>query len=94
MAALRIGIMGFGRIGRQLYKLAAGDSRFEVVAISDIGKPQILAHLLDVTMGHTGEVQLEGNCLVNGAQRTRNKQTLTIELSLRARGQPPPQLWR
>ena len=71
MAALRIGIMGFGRIGRQLYKLAAGDSRFEVVAISDIGKPQILAHLLDVTMGHTGEVQLEGNCLVNGAQRTR-----------------------
>jgi len=71
MTAIRIGIMGFGLIGRQLYKLAAGDSRFEVVAISDIGQPEILTHLLDVTMGHTGEVQLHRNCLVNGDQRTR-----------------------
>ena len=68
---IRIGIMGFGRIGRQLYKLAAHDSRFEVVAISDIGQPEILTHLLDVTMGHTGEVKLQRNALVNGEQRTR-----------------------
>lgn len=71
MSAIRIGIMGFGRIGRQLYKLAASDSRFEVVAIADIGQPEILEHLLDVTMGHTGEVELQGNYLVSSSQRTR-----------------------
>jgi len=71
MTPIRLGIMGFGRIGRQLYKLASSDSRFEVVAISDIGQPEILTHLLDVTMGHTGEVQLHRNCLVNGEQQTR-----------------------
>ena len=71
MSALRIGIMGFGRIGRQLYRLAASDARFEVVAISDIGRPEILAHLLDVTMGHTGEITLVGNYLVGNGQRTR-----------------------
>jgi len=71
MSAIRLGIMGFGRIGRQLYKLAASDNRFEVVAIADIGKPEILAHLLDVTMGHTGEVQLRGNYLIKNGARTR-----------------------
>ncbi len=44
MNPIRIGIMGFGRIGRQLYKLAASDDRFEVVAVSDIGQPEILTH--------------------------------------------------
>ncbi len=71
MSALRIGIMGFGGIGRTLYKLALSDDRFDVVAVADIGRPEILEHLLDVTMGHTGEVELQGNYLVSGAKRTR-----------------------
>ena len=71
MSSIRIGIMGFGGIGRQLYKLAASDNRFDVVAIADIGQPEILEHLLDVTMGHSGEVQLEGNYLVSANQKTR-----------------------
>ena len=71
MNAIRIGIMGFGGIGRQLYKLALSDDRFDVVAVADIGRPEILEHLLDVTMGHTGEVELQGNYLVSGAKRTR-----------------------
>ncbi|MFT5210995.1 MAG: glyceraldehyde 3-phosphate dehydrogenase [Flavobacterium sp.] len=71
MSTVRIGMMGFGQIGRQLYKLALQDERFEVVAISDIGRPEILQHLLDVTMGHTGEVQLVDNYLVSATQRTR-----------------------
>ena len=71
MSSVRIGMMGFGQIGRQLYKLALQDARFEVVAISDIGRPEILQHLLDVTMGHTGEVQLIDNYLVSENQRTR-----------------------
>ena len=71
MDTIRIGMMGFGQIGRHLYKLALQDERFEVVAISDIGRPEILQHLLDVTMGHTGEVQLKDNYLVSDNQRTR-----------------------
>lgn len=69
--AIRIGIMGFGHIGRQLYKLCSDDDRFDVVAVSDIGRPDILCHLLDVTMGHTGEIRLEGNYLVGKHARTR-----------------------
>jgi len=38
MNAIRIGIMGFGGIGRQLYKLASSDDRFDVVAVADIGR--------------------------------------------------------
>jgi len=71
MNPIRIGIMGFGGIGRQIYKLAASDSRFDVVAVADIGQPEILEHLLDVTMGHTGEVELQGNYLVGPSDRTR-----------------------
>ena len=37
MQPIRVGIMGFGRVGRQLYQLALQDDRFDVVAVSDIG---------------------------------------------------------
>lgn len=68
---LRIGLMGFGRIGRQLYQLALLDERFQVVAISDIGRPEILHHLLTRAMGHGSPVTLEGNYLVSGRVRAR-----------------------
>lgn len=68
---VRIGLMGFGRIGRQIYQLAMKDDQLDVVVISDIGDPQILCHLLDVTLGHTDEIRLEGNYLVGDNLRTR-----------------------
>ena len=71
MRKLRIGMMGLGKIGRQIYTLAMDDDCFEIVAISDIGQPEILAHLLDVELGQTGEVSLEGNYLVSNGLRTR-----------------------
>ena len=71
MGVIRIGMMGFGQIGRQLYKLALLDERYEVVAISDIGQPEILHHLFDRTMGTAGAIQLEDNYLVSEAGRTR-----------------------
>ena len=70
-SGIRIGLMGLGQIGRQLYKLTLQDKRYDVVAISDIGQPQILHHLLDKTMGQSGEVRLEGNYLVSDYGRTR-----------------------
>ena len=72
MKQIRMGIMGFGRIGRQLYRLAQDQDRFEVVAVSDIGRPEILHHLLTKTLRRKERVTLEGNYLVGeGGNRTR-----------------------
>jgi len=61
---LRLGIMGFGRIGRQLYRLACQSDDVTVVAISDIGRPEILHHLLTRAAARGLDVALEGNYLV------------------------------
>ena len=71
MDKIRIGMMGFGRVGRQIYEVAKGDERFDIVAISDIGQPKILHHLLQKTMTSSTQVKLEGNYLVDGTARTR-----------------------
>lgn len=53
--AVRIGINGFGRIGRQVLKAIVGeyDENLEVVAVNDLTSPHTLAHLLkyDSTYG-------------------------------------------
>src|SRR4026207_1323911 len=44
----RIGINGFGRIGRQVYRVIREryDQQIDVVAVNDIGRIKIMAHLL------------------------------------------------
>lgn len=71
MNKLKVGIMGFGRIGRQLYRLALDDDQFEVVAISDIGRPEILHHLLTKTTPCETNIVLDGNFLVSDSGKTR-----------------------
>ena len=44
--ATKIGINGFGRIGRNVYKLLREESGLEVVAINDLTDAKTLAHLL------------------------------------------------
>jgi glyceraldehyde 3-phosphate dehydrogenase (phosphorylating) len=44
--AIKIGINGFGRIGRNVLRTAIGDSNFEFVAVNDLTDPKTLAHLL------------------------------------------------
>jgi len=46
--AITIGINGFGRIGRQVYKAIRDhyDDTIDVVAINDIGNIKIMTHLL------------------------------------------------
>lgn len=44
--AIKVGINGFGRIGRMVYRAMAKDSDFDVVAVNDLGKPETMAHLL------------------------------------------------
>jgi glyceraldehyde 3-phosphate dehydrogenase len=42
----KVGINGFGRIGRNIYRAALGDPAIEIVAVNDITDPKTLAHLL------------------------------------------------
>ncbi len=46
MAAIRLGLMGFGRIGRNVFRLLHGKTELEVVAIADIADPAALTYLL------------------------------------------------
>lgn len=46
MDTIKVGINGFGRIGRQAFKLALEKPELEVVGINDLTSPDVLAHLL------------------------------------------------
>jgi len=43
---VKVGINGFGRIGRNIFRGALGDPSIEIVAINDITDAKMLAHLL------------------------------------------------
>lgn len=75
MAAVRVGINGFGRIGRIAFRaMAARPSEFEVVAINDLGKPESLAMLLkyDSVQGRfPGSVSHEGDALIVNGKKVK-----------------------
>jgi len=50
--AIRIGINGFGRIGRLVFRVAWDDPAVEVVAVNDLTDPKTLAHLLKYDSVH------------------------------------------
>ena len=45
MKKIKIGINGFGRIGRQLTKLILDNNNLEIVAINDLSDSKTSAHL-------------------------------------------------
>ena len=75
MAVVRVGINGFGRIGRITFRaLASRPEEFEVVAINDLGDPKALAMLLkyDSVQGRfPGSVSVDGSDLENVPGRCR-----------------------
>ncbi len=69
--AVKVGINGFGRIGRMVFRAAVQDfPDIEVVAINDLLEPEYLAYMLKHDSVHgrfKGEVSVSGNNLqVNG----------------------------
>jgi glyceraldehyde 3-phosphate dehydrogenase (phosphorylating) len=69
--AIKIGINGFGRIGRMVFRAAAKDfPEIEVVAINDLLEPDYLAYMLKHDSVHgrfNGDVKVDGtNLIVNG----------------------------
>jgi glyceraldehyde 3-phosphate dehydrogenase len=66
----KIGINGFGRIGRLAFRAAVGRKDVEVVGINDLVEPDYMAYMLkyDSTHGRfEGTVEVkDGNLIVNG----------------------------
>ena len=63
----RIGINGFGRIGRMVFRLAINQDDIEIVAINDLLDINHLAYLLKYDSVHgkfNGDVLIEGNSLI------------------------------
>ena len=71
--AIKVGINGFGRIGRMAFRAIAQDfPGIEVVGINDLLDPEYLAYMLRYDSVHgnfDGEIGVEGNyMIVNGKQ--------------------------
>ena len=69
MAKIKVAINGFGRIGRNVFKLAFERPDIEIIGINDLTDTKTLAHLLkyDSTQGKfPGVTHDEQNIIVNG----------------------------
>jgi glyceraldehyde 3-phosphate dehydrogenase len=69
--AIKVGINGFGRIGRMVFRAVAKDFKdIEIVAINDLLEPDYLAYMLKYDSVHgrfNGDVSIDGeNMVVNG----------------------------
>jgi glyceraldehyde 3-phosphate dehydrogenase len=72
--AIRVGINGFGRIGRNVLRACLGESKLEFVAVNDITNSATLAHLLKHDSVHgtlKDEVKAEGDALVVGGKSVK-----------------------
>jgi glyceraldehyde 3-phosphate dehydrogenase len=72
---IKIGINGFGRIGRNVLRSALQNfSDIEVVAINDLLEPEYLAYMLQYDSVHgrfKGEVSVEGSTLIVNGKKIR-----------------------
>jgi len=72
--AIRVGINGFGRIGRNVFRAALGEAQLEFVAINDITDAKTLAHLLKYDSVHgtlAQDVKAEGDGLTVGNRKVK-----------------------
>ena len=55
--AIKVGINGFGRIGRNVLRTALNDKEIDIVAVNDLTSPKTLAHLLkyDSVLGNLSQ---------------------------------------
>ena len=84
MSKIKVGINGFGRIGRNVYKLILENPEMEVVGINDLTNTKTLAHLLkyDSTQGRfNGTVDFDDNgIIVNGKKVVISAERSPIEI--------------
>jgi glyceraldehyde 3-phosphate dehydrogenase len=71
---VRVGINGFGSIGRRMFRIALGRPDVELVHVNDITDPATLAHLLKYDSNYgvlDQEVRAEDDAIVVGSRRVR-----------------------
>jgi glyceraldehyde 3-phosphate dehydrogenase len=72
---IKIGINGFGRIGRMVFRAAVQDFKdIEVVGINDLLEPAYLAYMLQFDSVHgrfKGDIAVEGNNLIVNGKKIR-----------------------
>ncbi|MDH4165661.1 MAG: type I glyceraldehyde-3-phosphate dehydrogenase [Gammaproteobacteria bacterium] len=72
---IKVGINGFGRIGRMVFRAAAKDfADIEIVGINDLLEPGYLAYMLKYDSVHgrfKGDIAVEGNTLVVNGRKIR-----------------------
>jgi glyceraldehyde 3-phosphate dehydrogenase len=72
---IKIGINGFGRIGRMVFRAAVQNFKdVEVVGINDLLEPEYLVYMLQYDSVHgrfKGEVSVDGNTLIEGGRKIR-----------------------
>ncbi|MBM4760806.1 type I glyceraldehyde-3-phosphate dehydrogenase [Bacillus sp. B15-48] len=72
--AVKVGINGFGRIGRNVFRAALNNPNVEVVAVNDLTDANMLAHLLKYDSVHgtlNHDVTVDGEYLVVANQRVK-----------------------
>jgi glyceraldehyde 3-phosphate dehydrogenase len=73
--AIKVGINGFGRIGRMVFRAAVKNfSDIEIVGINDLLEPDYLAYMLQYDSVHgrfKGDVAVDGNTLVVNGKKIR-----------------------
>jgi glyceraldehyde 3-phosphate dehydrogenase len=83
--AIKVGINGFGRIGRNIMRAAMGDGNFDFVAVNDLTNAETLAHLLkyDSILGN-----LNADISARGDRISVNKEEFQV-LSIKDPAQLP-----
>jgi len=72
--AIRVGINGFGRIGRNILRAALPDKELEIVAVNDITDAKTLGHLLkyDSILGNLShDVRVEGDTILVDGRKVK-----------------------
>ncbi|QWR77056.1 type I glyceraldehyde-3-phosphate dehydrogenase [Candidatus Magnetomonas plexicatena] len=72
--AVKVGVNGFGRIGRNFYRACMGNPDIEIVAVNDITDTKTLAHLLkyDSVVGNlTADVSVKDDSIVVNGKATK-----------------------
>lgn len=72
--SIRVGINGFGRIGRNFLRASANDPAIEIIAVNDITDAKTLAHLLKydtILGGFKGTVSVDGDSIVVNGRKIK-----------------------
>jgi glyceraldehyde 3-phosphate dehydrogenase len=72
--AIKVGINGFGRIGRNVFRASLNDANLDIVAVNDLTSPKTLAHLLkyDSILGNLkSDIRAEGDFIIVDGKKVK-----------------------